>query len=143
MLFCKQSSELSMRQKCFMHAFQFITQNIKRWVSQELRFNKANHFCCFIKDILEWNWIRTTTSNSLGSPPLFTTRCRQFSSPLPLHHPSVPMSRVKGQVKSSIIMKIVLTSRISWKGLKETQVVRRALFEKYWITSTQSNTGEP
>lgn len=42
--------------------------------SQELRFNEIPHFSDFIKDVLEWNWIRNDHQDPLGSLPLPVTR---------------------------------------------------------------------
>lgn len=48
---------LDMQQKGFLHTSYLITQNIKTKCAQGSRFNKINHLYCFIKDILQWNWL--------------------------------------------------------------------------------------
>ena len=105
----------------------FVTHNIK---IRELRVkvSKMNDFCCFIKNILEWDWplfsrtwvmaqntvIARTSRWLLGrGPPLPSTSL--FSISATVHTDS-------GKWHLGVIMKIVLTSRTSWNSFRNPRV---------------------
>lgn len=53
---CSTQSYFTMHQKCFLNTLDFVTQNIKKAWTEELRFNKIDTFYWSIKDIFKENW---------------------------------------------------------------------------------------
>ena len=127
-------------QKCFVHTYHLITKNIKR---------RVPHSWDLIKPIISPALSRTFLNKTRSAQPPgqygVTAFIRDKVSAVFLtmaSAPSVSLPTVKRQIKSLIITNIVLTSRMSQKGLKKAPGVYRAPFENYWVTLTQSNMNE-